>query len=34
MIDGMTVDEFISRSADPVWLHQNEMWEIIQPEEN
>jgi uncharacterized protein YnzC (UPF0291/DUF896 family) len=26
-IDGMDVDEFIQRNADPIWLHQNEMWE-------
>jgi uncharacterized protein YnzC (UPF0291/DUF896 family) len=23
-IDGMDVDEFIRRNADPIWLHQNE----------
>lgn len=28
-IDGMNVDEFIRRNADPIWLHQNEMWEYI-----
>ena len=28
-IDGMDVDEFIRRNADPIWLHQNEMWEYI-----
>ncbi len=28
-IDGMDVDEFIRRNADPVWLHQNEMWEYL-----
>jgi hypothetical protein len=28
-IDGMDVDEFIRQNADPVWLHQNEMWEYI-----
>jgi hypothetical protein len=27
-IDGMDVDEFIRRNADPIWLHQNEMWEF------
>jgi hypothetical protein len=31
-IDGMDVDEFIRQNADPVWLHQNEMWEYIQPD--
>jgi hypothetical protein len=28
-IDGMSVDEFVRRNADPVRLHQNEMWECI-----
>ncbi len=28
-IDGMDVDEFTCRNADPIWLHQNEMWEYI-----
>ena len=32
-IDGMDVDEFIERNADPIWLHQNEMWEYIHTEE-
>ncbi len=27
-IDGLPVDEFIARNADPIWLHQNEMWEL------
>jgi len=31
-IDGMDVDEFIERNADPIWLHQNEMWECIHTE--
>ena len=28
-IEGMDPDEFIRRNADPIWLHQNEMWEYI-----
>lgn len=28
-IDGVDVDEFIRRNADPIWLHQNEMWEYM-----
>ena len=28
-IDGLGVDEFIRRNADPIWLHQNEMWEYM-----
>lgn len=34
-IDGMDVDEFIRNNADPIWLHQNEMWEYMDlPEED
>jgi len=36
-IDGVPVDEFLARNADPIWLHENEMWELIpenQPEGN
>lgn len=29
LIEGLEVDEFIRRNADPIWLHQNEMWELI-----
>jgi hypothetical protein len=29
-IDGLDVDEFIRRNADPIWLHQNEMWEYME----
>jgi 16S rRNA U516 pseudouridylate synthase RsuA-like enzyme len=31
-IDGIDVDEFIRRNADPIWLHQNEMWEYMENE--
>ena len=31
-IDGMGVDEFIRNNADPIWLHQNVMWEYIETE--
>ena len=30
-IEGLPVDEFIRRNADPIWLHQNEMWHLIEP---
>jgi hypothetical protein len=33
-IDGMDVDEYIRQNADPIWLHQNEMWEYIQTDED
>jgi hypothetical protein len=29
-IDGMSPDEFTAANADPIWLHQNEMWELMQ----
>jgi hypothetical protein len=29
LIDGIPVDEFIARNADPIWLHQNELWEYM-----
>ncbi len=29
--DGMDVDEFIRRNADPIWLHQNEIWIVHRP---
>lgn len=32
-VEGMEVDEFIRRNADPVWLLQNEMWEAIHEQE-
>ncbi len=28
-IDGMDVDDFVRRNADPIWLHQNELWEYM-----
>jgi hypothetical protein len=31
LIDGIPVEEFIARNADPIWLHQNELWELMPP---
>ena len=28
-IDGIPVEDFICRNADPVWLHQNGMWDCL-----
>ncbi|WP_208596221.1 hypothetical protein [Vreelandella aquamarina] len=28
-VDGMPVDQFIEENADPIWLHQNELWEPV-----
>jgi hypothetical protein len=33
-INGMDVDEFIRRNADPIWLHQNELWESMVEEKD
>jgi len=33
-IDGMDAEEFIRKNADPIWLHQNEMWEYIDQNED
>jgi hypothetical protein len=33
LIDGLPVDEFIARNADPIWLHQNELWELMPPDD-
>ena len=30
LIEGLPADEFIARNADPIWLHQNEMWEDME----
>jgi hypothetical protein len=32
-IDGIPVDDFIRANADPIWLHQNELWEHMMPED-
>jgi hypothetical protein len=29
LIDGLPVQEFLSRNADPIWLHENELWEFM-----
>jgi hypothetical protein len=29
-IDGIDVDEFIRQNADPIWLHQNGMHELVE----
>ena len=29
-IDGMDAHEFMRANADPIWLHQNEMWEYME----
>jgi hypothetical protein len=29
MIDGIPKDEWIEQNASPIWLHQNEMWDVL-----
>ncbi len=31
LIEGIRADEFIRRNADPIWLHQNQLWEYMEP---
>ena len=33
-IEGQSVEDFVARNADPVWLHQNEMWEYLPRDES
>lgn len=33
-IDGQALDDFVANNADPIWLHQNEMWEVLDATEN
>ena len=28
-IAGLPVDEFIAQNADPIWLHQEGLWELM-----
>jgi len=32
-IDGMDAAEFIRQNADPIWLHQNGLWEYLNDNE-
>lgn len=32
MIEGQSDEEFIRNNADPIWLHQNKMWEYMEPD--
>lgn len=33
-VEGMDIDEFIRKNTDPIWLHQNEMWEVLHDREH
>lgn len=32
-VEGVPVDQFIEENADPLWLHQNGMWELMPVED-
>jgi len=32
LIEGLPVEEFIARNADPIWLHENGLWELMTPD--
>jgi hypothetical protein len=32
MIEGIDAEEYIQHNADPIWLHQNGMWEHLKGE--
>ncbi len=32
-IDGIPVDKYIEQNADPIWLHQNGMYEVLHARE-
>ncbi len=32
-IDGMDLEKFVRRNADPIWLHKNQMWEYMTDDE-
>jgi hypothetical protein len=32
LIEGLPVDEFIARNADPIWLHEQGLWEYMTPD--
>jgi hypothetical protein len=31
-IEGLPVEEFIARNADPIWLHENGLWQFMTPD--
>jgi len=33
LVDGLPIEEFIARNADPIWLHENGLWELMMPDE-
>ena len=33
LIQGLPVEEFIARNADPIWLHENGLWEFMTPDD-
>jgi len=34
MVEGVPVDQYVSENADPIWLHQNGMYEEVYDKDN
>jgi hypothetical protein len=32
LIDGIPVEEFLARNADPMWLHEEGLWHLMPPD--
>jgi hypothetical protein len=33
LVEGLPVEEFIARNADPIWLHENGLWHLMTPDD-
>ncbi len=33
LVDGLPIEEFIARNADPIWSHENGIWEFMTPDD-
>ena len=33
LIQGLPVEEFTAKNVDSIWLHQNELWELMTPDD-
>ena len=33
LIEGLPVEDFIASNADPIWLHENGLWELMTPDD-
>jgi hypothetical protein len=33
LIQGLPVEEFTARNADPIWLHEDGLWQLMTPDD-